>query len=144
MTGRGGQVNGATARRQNQQKGQLGGLLGYLGRGCILLLLAERPSHGYSLLEPLGALGFSSVDRGGVYRTLNALEREGLVTSTLAASNLGPDRRIYEVTEGGQRTLETWASSLQEMKWTIRSCLKRYEGLFEEGEEEAPAAGELS
>ena len=47
----------------------------------LLLLLRERPLHGYELLERLPELGVEGrVDIGNLYRLLRALEEEGLVS----------------------------------------------------------------
>ena len=49
---------------------------------ALLLLLRERPSHGYDLLERLPELtGEQRVEMGNLYRLLRALEEEGLVSS---------------------------------------------------------------
>src|SRR5256885_455068 len=46
----------------------------------LLLLLRERPLHGYELLERIPELGVEGrVDIGNLYRLLRALEEEGLV-----------------------------------------------------------------
>src|SRR6266542_4067515 len=45
----------------------------------LLLLLRERPLHGYELLERIPELGIEGrVDIGNLYRLLRALEEEGL------------------------------------------------------------------
>ena len=45
----------------------------------LLLLLAQKPAHGYELLERLQALPEApSADRGHLYRTLRRLEEQGL------------------------------------------------------------------
>ena len=62
----------------------------------LLLLLRERPLHGYELLERLPELGLEGrVDIGNLYRLLRSLEDEGLVSSEWTA---GPRRG------GGLRT----------------------------------------
>ena len=56
------------------------------GEASLLLLLAERPTHGYELLEALPALtGEDRVDVGNLYRVLRGLEDEGLVRSEWSA-----------------------------------------------------------
>ena len=48
----------------------------------LLLLLRERPLHGYELIERLPeVVGEGRVDVGNLYRLLRALEAEGLVSS---------------------------------------------------------------
>ena len=58
--------------------------VGRLAEPAVLVILAERPTHGYELLERLPALlGAESVDAGNLYRFLRALEADGIVTSDL-------------------------------------------------------------
>src|SRR5437762_898676 len=46
---------------------------------ALLLMLRERPTHGYELLEALPAVtGEARVDMGNLYRVLRALEENGL------------------------------------------------------------------
>ena len=78
-----------------------GGLPRSFLRSCLLLLIAERPSYGYDLLEGLTGLGMADVDAGGLYRTLRSMEKDGLVASRWDDSEVGPKRRVYRLTEDG-------------------------------------------
>jgi len=90
---------------------------------AVLLLLRERPAHGYELLEQLGDLmGETRVDMGNLYRVLRALEHDGIVTSEYADG-----KRTYELTESGRALLDQWASSLREAKGVITQFLTRYD-----------------
>jgi PadR family transcriptional regulator PadR len=94
----------------------------------LLLLLRERPLHGYELLERLPELGLEGrVDIGNLYRLLRALEEEGLVSSEWSADLPGPAKRTYELTDAGRRLLDRWAEALGRMQRTIDSFLERYE-----------------
>src|SRR5438552_3323064 len=63
---------------------------------ALLLLLAERPLHGYELLDVLPELiGEQRVDVGNLYRVLRALEEEGIVSSEWSADLPGPAKRTY-------------------------------------------------
>lgn len=96
---------------------------------ALLLLLRERTTHGYDLLEELPALtGEARVDMGNLYRVLRALEEDGLVTSTWLAGEPGPAKRTYELTPEGRRLLDEWAAALQRSRERIDSFLQRYEG----------------
>src|SRR5215510_11902235 len=76
----------------------------------LLLLLRERPLHGYELLDRLSELGFEGrVDIGNLYRLLRSLEEEGLVRSEWSADLPGPAKRTYELTPEGRRLLDRWA-----------------------------------
>ncbi|GAC1473402.1 MAG: hypothetical protein PVS3B2_17900 [Candidatus Dormibacteraceae bacterium] len=94
-------------------------------RPCLLLLLRESPAHGYDLLERLRAFQ-SERDAGGLYRTLRALEHEGLVTSSWEPSYTGPDRRNYSLTSLGRKHLDSWARTLEETHRTVGSFLERH------------------
>jgi PadR family transcriptional regulator, regulatory protein PadR len=95
----------------------------------LLLLLRERPMHGYELIErlPEVAGGETRVDMGNLYRLLRGLEDEGVVTSEWSADLPGPAKRTYELTDAGRALLDRWAKSLQEAQAVISGFLKRYE-----------------
>ena len=94
----------------------------------LLLLLRERPLHGYELLERIPELGVEGrVDIGNLYRLLRALEEEGLVTSEWSAELPGPAKRTYELTAEGRKLLDRWAEALGRAQETIGTFLERYE-----------------
>jgi PadR family transcriptional regulator PadR len=93
----------------------------------LLLLLRERPLHGYELLERIPELGEGRVDIGNLYRLLRRLEDEGLVRSEWSADLPGPAKRTYELTAEGRRLLDRWAEALGEAQGTIAKFLDRYE-----------------
>jgi PadR family transcriptional regulator, regulatory protein PadR len=94
----------------------------------LLLLLRERPLHGYELLERIPELGAEGrVDIGNLYRLLRALEEEGLVRSEWSADLPGPAKRTYELTDEGRRLLDRWAEALRRAQETITTFLQRYE-----------------
>ncbi len=102
-------------------------------RPCMLLLLAEDPSHGYDLMERLDELGIEQTDPGGLYRTLRTMEQEGLVRSWWEPSDAGPARRTYTLTDEGLDWLHAWAGSLRETRRLLGRYLERYEATFENG-----------
>ena len=96
---------------------------------ALLLLLRERATHGYELLEALPALtGDARVDMGNLYRVLRALEEDGLVTSRWEAGAPGPAKRTYDLTAAGRRLLDEWANALRRSRAHIDTFLERYEG----------------
>jgi PadR family transcriptional regulator, regulatory protein PadR len=96
---------------------------------AVLLLLRERPMHGYELLERIPELvGEERVDVGNLYRALRALEEDGVVTSEWSAELPGPAKRTYELTTAGARLLDRWASALRENQALVDDLLNRYEG----------------
>ncbi len=94
---------------------------------AILLLLGERSSHGYDLLERLPSVtGEERVDVGNLYRVLRALEEQGLVTSEWDETLPGPAKRTYELTPAGHAALERWAAALADTRARIDRFLDRH------------------
>jgi len=95
---------------------------------ALLLLLAERPAHGYELVEPVSEiLPGERIDMGNLYRVLRALEEDGLVRSEWDAEEPGPARRRYELTAQGRELLRAWVKALQETQNVVTRFLRRYE-----------------
>src|SRR5438270_11039491 len=93
----------------------------------LLLLLRERPLHGYELIERLPEVaGEGRVDVGNLYRLLRALEAEGLVSSEWSAELPGPAKRTYELTDEGRRLLERWEAALRQGQARGHGLLDRY------------------
>jgi hypothetical protein len=68
-------------------------------RAAVLALLAERPMHGYEMLEELSrrTQGLWRPSPGSLYPALQLLEDQGLVRSEEAGG-----RRLFELTAQGQ------------------------------------------
>jgi PadR family transcriptional regulator PadR len=95
---------------------------------ALLLLLRERPAHGYDLLERLPELtGEQRVEMGNLYRLLRALEEEELVTSEWDDDSPGPAKRRYAITEHGSHLLDQWADALRLQQERTDRFLERYE-----------------
>ncbi|MGP3998967.1 helix-turn-helix transcriptional regulator [Streptomyces sp. 8N706] len=92
----------------------------------LLLLLAERPDHGYELLQRLQAFGWAGCESASVYRLLRGMEKEGMLASSWRASETGPARRQYEITPQGAMELALWFLRLGELHETLHVFLERY------------------
>src|SRR5436305_3771745 len=127
MRGRG--FRGARARRRIRPgEWAVRARIERFGEPALLLLLAERPAHGYELLEQLPELtGERRIDMGNLYRVLRALEEEGFVTSDWRDDAPGPTKRIYELTDTGRRLLDGWAGAMRANQELVSSFLDRYE-----------------
>jgi DNA-binding PadR family transcriptional regulator len=73
-------------------------------RTAILALLAERPMHGYEMIQEIGERsgGFWRPSPGSVYPTLQLLADEGLITS----SEGNGSKRLFELTDDGRAAVE--------------------------------------
>ena len=92
-------------------------------RPWTLLLLWLEPAHGADLRERLAALGMPSAD----YRFLRRLEAEGLLRSTWRhGQGVGPDRRVYSLTDAGLEQLERDAEALANVADTLAAFLDRH------------------
>jgi PadR family transcriptional regulator PadR len=93
---------------------------------AVLLLLRERPVHGYELLEQLPDLTGERMDMGNLYRFLRLLESDGIVRSEWDDRAAGPSKRIYELTDEGRALLDQWASALRDSQTRLDGFLTRY------------------
>ncbi len=93
----------------------------------LLLLLAERPRHGYELAESLRLSEFQGVTTSTVYRELAKLEDDGLVQSFWQSSQArGPARHMYELTEAGREDLVGCAGDVRELMSHLDEFLVRF------------------
>jgi PadR family transcriptional regulator PadR len=93
---------------------------------AVLLLLSEEPGYGYNLASRLKEFRFGRVDRPSVYRALAQLEKDGLVESTPGTPKAGQERRVYGITEHGERVLRAWMGVIKEERDCLDSVLRRY------------------
>ncbi|MFJ8577908.1 helix-turn-helix transcriptional regulator [Micromonospora sp. NPDC093277] len=91
----------------------------------LLLLILERPGHGYDLIERLETMGVSDVEPGHVYRVLRGLERDRSVTSAWETDRTGPARRCYTLTAQGHDDLRSWATHLTYLNQVVDACVRR-------------------
>ena len=95
------------------------------GEPVLLMLVSQRPTHGYELLERLPPLvGEERVDVGNLYRSLRALEDEGLVSSEWRADLPGPTKRTYTLTDDGRAVLAAWLDSLDGLRESLGTFLR--------------------
>lgn len=95
-------------------------------RGCLLLLLKERPGHGYDLfvrLEPFGAV---HGDPAFIYRELRWLEAAGLVKQRWVVTQRGPARRVYRLTPAGERAVKRWSAAQLRRHRLLEEFVSRY------------------
>ena len=75
----------------------------------LLLLLNEKPMHGYQLAEELQSRGYVREGRfktGSLYTILNRMEQKRILTSIHEESESGRPRRVYSITDRGKGYLK--------------------------------------
>jgi len=98
---------------------------------ALLLLLAEKSSHGYELTERYSELGFTEAnfDPGAIYRTLKLLESEELIKSRWDTEETGPAKKVYSITPEGIEMLSSWTVNIQKRKKIFEVFIERYNNL---------------
>ena len=89
----------------------------------ILSVLSREPLHGYAVIEALKARsgGKLALPEGTVYPALHRMERSGLLASEW--SDNGRRRRVYRLTNRGERELGLSRSRWREFTTTIEAVL---------------------
>ena len=90
----------------------------------LLLLIADGPIHGYSVISRLNGMEVASegIDVGMVYRTLREFESQGLVKTKWGLEE-GPPRREYRLTAKGLQVLDEWVGVMAERRRLIEAFL---------------------
>ena len=97
---------------------------------CLLVMLHRGEDHGYNLINGLDEFGFNpgSKDPSLVYRALRELEDDGMVTSNWDPdSSLGPQRRVYQITQDGEHYLADWVNDLKRTRIEIDTLIRAFE-----------------
>lgn len=119
---------GPRSRRHHQGRWRVLARVERFAEPALLLLLRERPAHGYDLLERLPELtGEQRVEMGNLYRLLRGLEEEGLVSSEWDETSPGPAKRRYALTPAGARLLDHWVEALRRSQERTSRFIERYE-----------------
>lgn len=111
-------------------------------RAAVLALLAERPMHGYQIIQQIEERsgGAWKPSPGSVYPTLQLLTDEGLLTATEADG-----RKTYELTEGGRA--EADAAKERHAPWLVADGEQPQQGrrdVAKSGFELAQAAAQVA
>ena len=88
-------------------------------------------------MNGLGEFGFNpdQKDPSLIYRALREMEEIGLVISAWDQdSSLGPQRRVYQITQDGEDFLAGWVADLRRTRQEIDALLSAYEQVMAEEE----------
>ncbi|MGH9125267.1 MAG: PadR family transcriptional regulator [Acidimicrobiales bacterium] len=99
----------------------------HLLKSWLLLLVSDRPSYGYQLVEALVELGIHLGNSGYVYRTLRAMEAAGVLASAWQHSGAGPPHRVYRLTSAGYQALDHCATGMCTFDALLHDYLSRYQ-----------------
>ena len=102
----------------------------------LLLFLAQKPAHGYELMDRLEReQDGPDADPGFLYRTLRQFEEDGLVSSSWDTEGRGAARRVYEISGEGLDYLHAWVVNMRRTRERLDRFLNDYESQFhrEEG-----------
>lgn len=99
-------------------------LLKGLLEGCIIEIISRGETYGYQITEDLNKMGFDSLNEGSVYPVLIRLSKKGYVASELKTSSLGPKRKYFRITEGGEEFLESFKTTWFDISGVVNTIMK--------------------
>lgn len=98
----------------------------------LLVLISEKPSHGYELstrLEDFGITIAGTAQMGNLYRILSNLELSGFVNADWDTNEGGPAKKIYKITVAGLEYLEEATDNVVHTKKNLETFLEKYKKL---------------
>ena len=100
----------------------------------LLLLIADKPSHGYELISRLKELGIYNPigigHMGRIYRNLTQLETSGLITFSWDTT-VSPPRKVYNITSLGLSFLDNIFLELSTFKESLDKFIEMYKRIRE-------------
>ena len=100
----------------------------YLKGGLALLILAtlrDGPAHGYGLARTIEQRTENALAlrEGTLYPALHTLERDGLISSAWETPENGRERKVYTLTQSGEKKLEEWSHGWQQFVTAVGRVL---------------------
>lgn len=88
----------------------------------FLALDQDEEAYGYELAEAVRDYGLA-IDMAGVYRELRTMEQHDLLLSRWEASDGGPDRRVYTLTDAGHDGVHQAITTLRTARDLLTAAL---------------------
>ena len=95
----------------------------------ILLALKIKASYGYELIQEISRFGFveGAAPPGMIYRHLRDLEENGMVASEWETEGTGPAKRVYQLTDEGEKALAFWIDYMQGQADRLTEFVQTYQ-----------------
>jgi len=91
----------------------------------VLAALSRGPAHGYAVIEAIRRRSGQAFDlpEGTIYPALHRLEQAALLSSRWVIAESGRRRRVYTLTQRGQRALSDQSNVWRQFSAAIGSLL---------------------
>ncbi|WP_258089035.1 PadR family transcriptional regulator [Weissella fangxianensis] len=109
--------------RQGISSQMLKGIL----QGVILMILSKEPEYGYSLSKKMNSYGLEDIPKGTIYPLLTAMQKRGLIEGKNKASDVGPTRKYYFITENGQAAKIEFIKEWQQLQQSVNLIVEEEE-----------------
>ena len=100
---------------------------------AVLAAISSGHVYGYSILRALRSAGFSDVGDASVYGTLQRLFSEGQISSYIAQSERGPERKCYALTSEGEQALRAGRESWSRFQESVDTVVMGWKGTERDG-----------
>lgn len=91
--------------------------------GSVLAIISRQETYGYEISQQLEHYGFGKITEGTIYPLLLRLEKNGRLEAVYRASDVGPKRKYYHLTDAGREELAQFVSDFGEMAAAVQTLL---------------------
>lgn len=88
---------------------------------CVLNIVSKKDMYGFEIIETLSET--LDINENTIYPILRRLTVQNLFDTYTMASDIGPKRRYYKITELGKIKLEEYLEQWQEFKINVEKIL---------------------
>lgn len=107
--------------------------------GSVLAIISRQETYGYEISQEFERYGFGKITEGTIYPLLLRLEKNGALEAVYRASDVGPKRKYYHLTEKGRAELAQFVESFGEMAAAVQGLLDDKGGSDDEQTDESTA-----